>query len=196
MKKIKIKNVPRKLWGYKTITSEMVGKMLNSENLMYGGLRVNIEKGTFASVVIRPEVYLLVGAEVKAMHNRTGFVYDCWLTYDAADQQLASKKTGYLFYEPFSEEVILLSKEVAKVESRPWWRKELYYYSLFKKEGVIISRGFVLRGGKLEAYEDGASSRVEKNVLETYYFPPMHFIYNEVPTAEELRIAHESSHRR
>ncbi len=192
IEKTKLTGIARRMWGYKTLTAENVGALIQSYKLSLERNRcIAIDtSGCFARVIIRPEFYPLVNEGIRAMHSRVGFIYPALVEYYADAQWLTdAERACFLFYEPFSEEAVLIPERVMEYEIvHPWWRRrhELVEYPLFEKGGVKISRSFLVKGNQLKAYQDVASYQPRESVWEWKYFPPLHFVYEKVPTVAEL----------
>ena len=193
VEKIKLTGLARRMWGYKSLTSSNVGRLLESYKLSLDrGRRLifDVHSGIFAAVNIRPELYLLVGKDVQIMHGRTGFIYHAWMQYHADGAWLTDwDKDFFLFYEPFAEEVIVFSARAAEPEIVcPWWcsKYKTENYTLFVQDGVKISRQFEVKGNRLRAYKDEAFCWKTSTECMWHYFEPLHFVYAKVPTVEEL----------
>ena len=193
VEKIKLTGIARRMWGYKSLTSSNVGRLLESYKLSLDrGRRLifDVHSGIFAAVNIRPELYLLVGKDVQIMHGRTGFIYHAWMQYHADGAWLTDwDKDFFLFYEPFAEEVIVFPARAAELKTvHAWWRlkNKQVEYPLFEKDGVKISRQFEVKGNRLRAYKDEAFCWKTSTECMWHYFEPLHFVYAKVPTVEEL----------
>lgn len=192
VEKIKLTGIARRMWGYKILTPSTVGKFVESHKLaLERSRRVVFDAfGRFASVHICPEMYQLLGEDIRAMHGRVGFVYHAWIQYCADGKWLTDWENDFLlYYEPLTEEAYVFPKRVAELKTvHAWWRlkDKQVEYPLFEKDGVKISRSFLVRGNLLCAYRDVASYQPQENVWQWKYFPPLHFVYAKVPTLKEL----------
>ena len=191
--KVKVSGLARRMWGYKSLASSNVGKLLENYKLSLDRGRrfiFDAHSGIFATVNIRPEIYPLAGQDIQAMHGRVGFVYHGWVQYHADGAWLTDwDKDFFLFYEPFAEEVIVFPARSAELRIfHPWWRKgtAVVHYELFTANGVKKGRGFKVRGNQLTAYQDEAFCWKTTTECMWHYFEPLHFVYTRVPTVEEL----------
>lgn len=191
--KIQLSGVARRMWGYNTLTPSNVGKLLEGYKLSLSRSRRMIfdkQNGIFATVNIRPELYLLVGKDIQAMHGRSGFVYHAWMQFYADGVWLTDwDKEYFMLYEPFAAEANLLPARVAALKVvRPWWsmKDKTVNYPLFEKDGVKISREFLVKGQRLQACRDEAFCWKNETGCLWHYFEPMHFVYQEIPSKAEL----------
>lgn len=195
--KVNVKGISRRMLGCEVLTPSSVGKCWKDIKLsLERGRRIVFDdRGKYAVVKILPEMYPLIDQNLQAMHNRIGFVYPARLQYCADGKWLTDWENDFWFYyEPLSEEAYVFPARIAKLETVwPWWRRKCMRmeYPLFEKDGVKISRRFLVRGNKLQACCDIASCRVTQTNMCWIYFEPLHFVYAKVPTAKELLQMHE-----
>lgn len=190
---IKVADAGHKMSGYRKLNAKNIADILRSYPLAVDATSDIIfnKSGSFATVLIRPEVYPLVDKDIKSMHKRKGFVYKAKMRRLGQNGKMIVDSDDFLlFYEPFAEEIIVLPAKTAKVKPvHPWWRigSTLVCYCITQKETVTVSRSFAVKGNCLTAEKDVLSGKVDEGWYRWKHYEPLYFVYHQIPSVEELR---------